>query len=100
MATIAEVSAQIAEAVMDAIEKRRGILKDDLKEAARAVLAKNQTGNSPYLPHMNMMQGTVTVGERERDLEAQERMVYPVVFTPYNSPVDDGLIWSVPHGSP
>lgn len=52
--TIAEVAVQIAEAVMDTIEQRRGILKDDITEAARAVLAKNQNG-SPYLPHMGMM---------------------------------------------
>lgn len=54
--TIVDVATQIAEAVMDAIERRNGIIKDDITEAARGVLAKNQSGSSPYLPHMGLME--------------------------------------------
>lgn len=46
-----ETAVKIAEACMDAIEKRRGIIKDDLIEAARGVLAGSLSGSmagSPY----------------------------------------------------
>ena len=61
--TIADVATQIAEAVMDAIERRNGIIKDDITEAARGVLAKNQSGSSPYNPYVGMLKKSRSFSE-------------------------------------
>lgn len=46
-----ETAVKIAEAVMDAIEKRRGIIKDDIVEAARSVLAGSMSGSYTVRMH-------------------------------------------------
>lgn len=109
--TIVDVATQIAEAVMDAIERRNGIIKDDITEAARGVLAKNQSGSNPYLPHMGLMEsapmrpGTTVLMTNQTRLDANglyravlSKDELDAMLRPYHS--DDGKIWSLPNGSP
>lgn len=77
-----DLSKQIAEAVMDAIERRQGILKDDIADAARGVLAKNQTGSSYNYGYTALL------------MKAQ---LDPSVAGIYAAPITE--IWSSPHGT-
>lgn len=77
-----ETAVKIAEAVMDAIEKRRGIVKDDLIEAARGVIAGNLSGPASGYPmaHYGPSSGEWYNRMKEALAAAEEKKVNPPGF--------------------
>lgn len=82
-----ETAVKIAEACMDAIEKRRGIIKDDLIEAARGVIAGNLSGpasgypTAHYVTPIAWNAELAALGKARAEIaNAMEKAFYPPVF--------------------